>query len=135
MQSARAIKTLLVEDSPIIRADVAKLLTTLGLSVITAENGEDAWHYLQKVKLSNNETPEIIFSDVNMPTMNGIQLLEKIRNDQKYAELPFVILTSNKEELLRVTALCLNVTSFFLKPPDPSQIQRQLRKIFSPKNF
>lgn len=112
------------------RADAGKMLSALGLTVHPFINGSEAWHYLQKAKHTFKNKPDIIFSDINMPEMDGLQLLEKVRSDTQYAKIPFVVLTANKEELLRITALCLNVTAFCIKPPDPNQVQQLLKKLF-----
>ncbi len=124
-----ALKILLVEDSDAIRADLYALLTGTGADVDKAENGASAWTQLLEMRRTKKRLPDVIVSDINMPQMSGLQLLEKVRDDSLFKKLPFIILTSNKEELLKMTALCLDVTAFFIKPPNPEQLINQLKKI------
>ena len=132
---ASVVRTLLVEDSPAIREDMLAQLKKIGIEAHAAENGAVAWLWLQKVKNDAAKRPELIVSDVNMPEMDGLQLLEKVRSEAAYAETPFIITTSNKEELLRMTALCLNVTAFYIKPPNMEQFLKQLAKTFPTKKL
>jgi CheY-like chemotaxis protein len=133
--AAPVLHALVVEDSPLLRADLAKILRRMGLEVYEAENGHAGWTMLQTLKRDSNKRPDVIFSDVNMPEMDGLQLLEKVRAHKDVGPIPFIILTSNKEELLRMAALCLDVTAFFIKPADPQQLLMQLKKNFPAKKF
>ena len=135
MANPTPLHALIVEDSAPIRADMKALLTKMGVVVTEAENGLEAWRLLQKVKSDPAKKPEVIISDVNMPELDGLQLLEKVRAENEIANIPFIITTANKEELLRMTALCLNVTAFYIKPPDPEQLLSQLKKVFPLKKF
>ena len=123
------LKILLVEDSKAIRADLLATLVKYGADVTQAENGAAGWLLLQDLKRNNKKLPDVIISDINMPEMSGLQLLEKVRNDSRCKKLPFIILTSNKEELLKMTALCLDVTAFYIKPPNTAQLYTQLDKL------
>ena len=134
MATGTQIQALIVEDSPTIRQDLVASLKKLGLSCQIAENGLAGWMILLETKKSGKKF-DVIFSDLNMPEMDGLQLLEHVRSDAMLAKTPFIILTANKEELLRMTALCLDVNAFFIKPADPTQIRQNLQRLFPGKKF
>ena len=77
---------LVVDDSMLIRHTVCRYLEERGFTVESACNGEEAL-----AKLTTFQ-PEIIFTDLSMPRMNGIELLTMLRNNSKTAHIPMVVL-------------------------------------------
>ncbi|MBI3794005.1 MAG: response regulator [Nitrospinae bacterium] len=91
-------RILLVEDSPFYRQLVKKYLETRGYDVSTAENGQDALE-----KLKHIET-DVLISDLQMPVMDGLQLIKHVRNNQRWKNLPTVALTGLNSETSRLKA-------------------------------
>jgi len=81
---------LLAEDSAFFRTRVAGFLEQLGLTVVTAENGQEAWQLLQ----SGEHHFSLIVTDIEMPVLNGFELCQRIRAEQRWNELPVLALTS-----------------------------------------
>ena len=81
-------KLLLVEDSMIIRTQMQRLLKNGGYDVTVAVNGLDG---LQKIQ---TQEFNIVLSDVEMPQMNGLEMIANIRQDGKYNQLPIVLITT-----------------------------------------
>src|SRR5512141_1055461 len=79
---------LIVDDSPAAREDVARLLEP-GYRTVFAHNGVEA---LKKI---HQEKPDAVITDIEMPMMDGIQLLRTIRADSRTAKLPVVVMTSS----------------------------------------
>lgn len=123
------LSVLIVEDSETLSADLDKIYTGFGFDTFIAEDGQVAWLYLKNMK-TKGKLPELISSDVNMPNMNGIELLTKVRADKDMSQIPFMIFTANKDELFKVTALCLDVSGYQLKPIDADKLKTDLIKIF-----
>ncbi len=102
---------LVVDDAISLRQTLSLTLQKHGYQVVQAENGIDA---LEKVQLY----PEVkmIISDLEMPNMNGFQLLSNLRQDSDNAKLPVIILTSRSAEKHRKLAQALGATAYFSKP-------------------
>ncbi len=101
-------KVLVVDDEEFLRTMINDFLSMLDYEVIEAENGVEAF---EKVV---NENPDIIVSDINMPSMGGIELLKKIK---EYNEnIPVILITGVSIEKAREEAKKHNADGFFSKP-------------------
>lgn len=85
----RASLILVVEDSPTMLLAVRKTLELWGYKVVTAEDGRQAWAQLQKSK------PDLVISDIDMPQMNGIELVKLMRSDLIFMNIPVLLMTGN----------------------------------------
>ena len=79
----------------------------------SACNGIDA---LEKLNSEGYNLPDLIFMDVNMPKMNGLELLEVIRNTERWKDLKCFIITTSSEEVDRNEAKKLSVSGYIIKP-------------------
>jgi two-component system, chemotaxis family, sensor kinase CheA len=86
--ATKRLKVLLVDDSPIARATESALVRALGHQVDEAVDGEDGWKKLQQ------ETYDLILTDVQMPKLDGFALTRRIKQDPDQASIPVVILSS-----------------------------------------
>ena len=92
--SGRGATVLLVEDSDFFRSQVRQLLTENGYSVVEAENGKVAWDYLRE----HPEEVRVVVADLEMPVMDGFEMTEKIKGDQRLSRIPVIALTSLASE-------------------------------------
>lgn len=92
-------KILLVEDSDFFRGQVQKFIEEAGYLVVTAADGEEAWKYMQ----ANPKDVRLVVTDLEMPVMDGFELTEHIRADERFAHLPVLALTSlaGEEDIAR----------------------------------
>ena len=81
---------MLVEDEADIREPLRELLEEEGLSVITATHGQDALNQLEHCS-----RPKVMVVDLLMPVMNGVELVEKLRADPRYASIPVLFLSAS----------------------------------------
>lgn len=104
-----ANKILIADDSMLVRRQVVTALTGAGYVVVEAVDGEDA---LQKI------TPDmaLIVSDLNMPRMNGMELLEKLHADPALSSVPFVMLTTEARPGMFERAKALGTKAWLIKP-------------------
>lgn len=112
---------LLVEDNPKDVELTIEALTEHNLAnrVVVARDGVEAMEYLRyegKFKDRNKENPAVILLDIKMPRMDGIEVLNSIRNDQKLKTLPVVILTTSREEPDLKKCYELGVNAYVVKP-------------------
>ena len=115
----KAFSILLVDDEQDFLDPVAFWLQAKGYSVRTAPNGEEA------LKLIEQEIPNIILLDINMPVMNGIDTLKHIR--EKHSDLPVVMITAELERLPIIQEL--GISGFFPKGGTLGQLEQLLEPV------
>lgn len=115
MRSQKPI--LLVEDDRVDSMTVKRAFKSIHLSnrLDCVTNGEEALAYLQDTA---NELPCIILLDLNMPRMNGLELLKIIKHDPNYQTIPVIILTTSEEEQDRLESFRAGVAGYMVKPVD-----------------
>ncbi len=120
--SVRSVSVLLVEDNEINREIMASQLRSLGYQVDPAVNGRDA---LQKYTDTNFD---VVLTDIDMPEMDGYQLVEKIRNSPKDTgrTIPVFAITASDFDLTDARARALGFSGYMLKPLDPDVLQQKL---------
>ena len=90
--SERGIKIVAADDERDIRTILKRGLATEGHTVILATNGQEA---LEKIR---SEKPDLVILDIMMPKMDGIEALQKIKNDPRTKDLPVIMLTGKSED-------------------------------------
>lgn len=123
----------LAEDSPTNRTVIKHLLLKLGFKVIECDTGQVAWEALENE--FENENIVAIISDIMMPDMDGIDLLAKVRENEKYKELPFVLVTAVMEKEQVLSAKKLGVNGYILKPVTFQRISTKLKELFPEHKF
>ncbi len=124
---------LLVEDNPGDEMLALRALkkTETQNTVVVARDGEEALEYVFGTgKFKNrdpDETPQVIFLDIKLPKLNGLEVLKNIRNDQRTSLIPIVLLTSSDEERDMVDGYKLGANSYINKPVDFDQFIDQVK--------
>jgi len=113
-------KVLVVDDDPVIGKSFDRALSGKGYAVITARNGEEALNKLR------NETYDVVFTDIKMPGMNGLEVAERVRETQPW--LPVVIVTGYGTEAHEARAKAAGVSGFLHKPLSPEMIEGSAQK-------
>jgi len=119
-----ALTVLIVDDSPSVRRVVSGQLREAGWVVATAKDGVDALEALHRA----DRPPDAILLDVEMPRMDGYELLSTLRATAEYAWLPVVMLTSRAGEKHRRKAAEVGATGYLVKPYQPAELLRTLRQ-------
>ncbi len=114
-------KVLVIDDSKTARKEVVRVVHNHGILTLEAQNGREALDLL-------SEKPDIklVFCDVNMPEMNGIEFLEALKGNPKFDKLPIVMLTSEATQDVMKKAKELGVTGWIIKPADPKTVNTLL---------
>lgn len=122
----------IAEDSPPNRKILAHLLEKLGFNVCACEHGQEAWEKLQSGSL---ERVSAVISDIMMPNMDGLALLKNIRSDEKFKNLPVVLVTAVSEKDYIVQAKDLQVNGYILKPVTFQRVTTKLKELFPNRTF
>jgi len=123
---------IVAEDSAPNRKILCHLLEKLGYEVISCEDGGIAWEALLKEE-SNNVVA--IISDIMMPELSGIDLLKKVRAEERFQNLPFVLVTAVQEKEYIIEAKAQKVNGYILKPVTFSRVTAKLKELFPTKKF
>ncbi|MEZ4754510.1 MAG: response regulator [Bdellovibrionota bacterium] len=103
-------RILIVDDDPVIRVLIEEFLQSHGYDVSVVESGETCLSQLEK------ELPDLLFLDLQMPTMTGIEVLKNMRNNPKTVNVPVVMLSANDERSTLKTAFDTGAPRFLQKP-------------------
>jgi two-component system, chemotaxis family, chemotaxis protein CheY len=121
------INILIVEDSPTMRQLISFALKRIrGVRIVEAGDGVDG---LKKISV---EKFDMIFTDINMPVMDGLKLISLVREDPNQKDVPIVVITTEGAQEDRQRALSLGANDYITKPIQPNRIldvARQLLKI------
>jgi CheY-like chemotaxis protein len=119
---------LLVEDDSIDALTVKRAFKDLKVTnpLVHRINGEEALHYLREQR---GETPCVILLDLNMPRMNGIELLKVIKADARLKKIPVVVLTTSNEERDVVESFKLSIAGYIVKPVDYQKFVEAVKTI------
>jgi DNA-binding response OmpR family regulator/cellulose biosynthesis protein BcsQ len=123
---------LVIDDHDATRELIESILSRRGYTVRCADSGA------QGLVLVDEETPDLVLLDYNMPVMDGFEVLEKIRKKPKSAHLPVIMFTAKSEASTKLTGFDLGADDFLTKPTSPKELLRRVeiqlnrsREIFS----
>lgn len=118
-------KILIVDDSSLIRSVAAEAAKEAGHEPIVAENGQEG---LNKLK---EHTINLIFSDVNMPVMGGLDMVEQIKQNEAYKFIPIIMLTTESNPDLKARGQALGVKAWMLKPFNKKKFFMAVKKLIA----
>ncbi|MBE0416553.1 MAG: response regulator [Coriobacteriia bacterium] len=113
MASARILA---VDDSPTILAMLEEILVSAGYEVLTAEDGADA------LESARTDKPDLILLDVMLPKLDGYRVCRLLKFDQKYKDIPIIMLTAKTEEQSMATGLRTGADQYLTKPVEPERL-------------
>lgn len=116
-------KILTIDDSSTVRKLVKFTLNSQGMQIVEAENGVEALEVLK------NNAVDAIILDINMPRMNGLEFLQKIKSEDNYAQIPVVMVTTEGQDEDKERAFALGAEKYIVKPFKPSQLLAVLEQV------
>jgi chemosensory pili system protein ChpA (sensor histidine kinase/response regulator) len=111
---------MVVDDSLTVRKVTCRLLEREGCDVLIAKNGAEA------VEILHETTPDVMLVDLEMPKMNGFELIKKVRTNPATAHMPVIIISSRTAEKHRKIAKDLDVNVFLGKPYKEEELLNHL---------
>lgn len=120
-----AKKIMTVDDSPTIRQMLSVALKGAGYEVVEAVNGQDA---LQKLEA---EPVNMLITDLNMPQMDGIDLVRRVRQSPGLRFLPIIMLTTESQEAKRMEGKSAGASGWIVKPFKPEQLLKVVQMVMA----
>lgn len=118
-----ALDVLIVDDSAAIRKILQRVLKNTDLSLGTIHEASDGKEAM--ATLAGNDV-QLILSDINMPNMDGLELLAAVRQDSKHSKVPVVMISTEGGQEKVMKALELGASGYIRKPFTPDQIKEKL---------
>ena len=120
---------MVVDDSITVRRVMERFLERNGLGVITAKDGLDAISVMQDNK------PDIILLDIEMPNMDGYEFATHVRNDAKVSDVPIIMITSRVGDKHRARAIEIGVNDYLGKPYQDAQLLEAIQRLLSDRGI
>ena len=123
-----AVEILLIEDNPHDAELTIRALkkNNLANNLLHLQDGKEALDFLFNEK---NQMPKLILLDLKMPKVDGIEVLRKLKSDERRKVIPTVVLTSSKEERDVIDSYQLGVNAYIVKPVDFDQFVKAVTQL------
>jgi len=122
-----AVDVLIVDDSAAIRKILQRMLGQAGFPLGKIHEAGDGLEALEKIK---SHGAHLVLSDINMPNMDGIQLLHELKASVEYRHIPVIMITTEGGESKVMEAVQLGATGYVRKPFTADQIKEKLSGLF-----
>lgn len=120
----RNMRILVIDDFQTMRRIIINLLKQLGFSnMVENDDGATGWERLQVEKV------DLIISDWNMPKMTGMDLLRKVRAEEKLKAIPFIMVTAEGKRENVIAAVQAGVSNYIVKPFNAATLKEKLVKV------
>jgi len=124
------MKVLVVDDDVVARMMLMHLIDSCGRhEIIEAEDGAEAWSMLAAAV--PGQAPDIVFCDLRMPHLSGLELLQRLRAHAPLATLPFVLVSAAADGATRDEAMALGADGYIVKPFRQDDVRAQFERIFA----
>lgn len=116
-------KILVTEDSSTMRSLLVSTIESLeGYQIVEAASGFEALRLLPREKV------DLIITDINMPDINGLELISYVRNNPNYRDIPLFIISTESSEKDMEKGLALGANEYLVKPFNPVKLQELISK-------
>lgn len=121
-----AFRVLIVDDSPAMRAFVRRIIALSGFEsgeCLEAGDGEEA------LRLLDSEWVDVVLTDINMPHMNGEELVERLAADELLRSVPVIVISTDATETRVQRLLALGARGYVRKPFQPEELRDELERV------
>lgn len=118
-------KIMVVDDSKVMLEMVKAALVEEGHDIVTANDGDVA------LEMARGMDVDLVLSDINMPNMNGISLVSKLRRIDSYAETPVIMLTTESSDYKKNKAKTMGASAWLQKPIDPVRLVKAVNTMLA----
>ncbi len=129
-QQMRKLRVLIIDDMP----DIIMLLKhfvsrTIHSEIIDASDGLVAIEKLLTMR------PDVIITDLHMPTMTGLEFIGFVIRQKEFSDIPIIIMTTDSDDRTQITAAGLQVQSYLSKPFNPTSLKKALKEVVPDEFF
>lgn len=122
------MNVLVVDDDVVARMMLMHLVDSCGShAIVEADDGADAWRQLEA-----GLRPDIVFCDLRMPHLSGLELLQRVRHDPLLAALPFVLVSAASDSATMDEAAQAGASGYIVKPFRHDDVRVQFERLFPP---
>ena len=121
------MKVIIADDSRVMRNIIENAIKPLGLSTVHASNGQEVMDLLEKQR----DEIGLILLDWNMPVMNGLEVLEALKNNNSYNRIPVLIVSTESEDDKMDKAFAAGAKGYISKPFTPDRLLNLIRSRIS----
>ncbi len=118
---------LIVEDSATTRSLIRAVIEDMGDDFFTHEAASG----FEALKMLPQERFDLIITDINMPDINGLELINFVKNDPRYKKIPLIIVTTERSAEDRERGLALGASAYITKPFKPEELQEVITNILN----
>jgi two-component system chemotaxis response regulator CheY len=125
------ISVMIVDDSAVMRGFIRRVLTLAGFEVsecLEASNGEEALAGLE------GHSVDVILTDINMPKMNGEELLRRLETDARLRSVPTLVISTDATKARILKMLSLGAQGYITKPFSPEALREELERVLGEKH-
>jgi CheY-like chemotaxis protein len=119
-------RILIVDDKATSRELLRTVLEKYGYTIIEASDGGEA------IEKTRAENPDLILLDLQMPVLNGYEVLDELREDPLYSALPIIALTASAMQGDREKALAAGFTAYLTKPVQLAHLRSEVQRLLEP---
>jgi len=127
MKTDNTKKVMVVDDVQHMRELLSLILKNEGYDVIESVNGKDALAKLDGLSI------DMLITDLNMPVMNGFELVKRLRNRDDFHSTPVIMVSSENHEAIKEKARHIGVNEWIIKPLIPSDLMDAVRRLIAKK--
>ena len=120
------MKLIVADDSRLIRGIIEKTATAIGFEVLQAANGEDALNHLEA---AGGKEINLVLLDWNMPMMNGIDVLKNMRADDRFREIPVLMVSTESEDDKIKEAIDAGAHGYLTKPFNAEKLTDAIHQV------
>ena len=117
------VKIVVIEDEVDLLQDITIWLDFEGFEAVAAKDGEEGLNFIKTTK------PDLILCDINMPKMDGFEVLKSVRGDPRLEKLPIIMITSRTGEKHKQQALELGVNQYLGKPFQEAELLKEIEHL------
>ena len=129
LREATNAQILIIEDSKETVNFLTKILSREGYQVESCCNGKSGLKRLMAGKNGRASMPDLLLLDLNVPGVDGLTILRRIRDDRRFARLPVIVITVEDEPIIRLKALRAGANDFILKPFETVELLARLKTV------
>ncbi len=117
-------KIVIADDEPHILLSLKYVIGKMGgFTVFPAENGEEA------INMIKQEMPKLVILDVMMPKMSGYEVVEKLKNEDRFKDIYIILLTAKGQETDKEKGFAMGANEYFTKPFDPDKLLQKIKSL------